>query len=192
MKTKTNSILFFAFLCSSALLFNSCTRRESNCGWENTTNVNQNLSDFNKVSYYTGHDTLVFISNAGDTATLYGQGKQTYFDLTNSGISNADCGSTPQYTYHNENLDLVFSGSDNDLYKIEYHGYFDLAGQETNLTVDTETGSWGITPEKITIKGIEYDCVYSSLVPHTYYSFQFGILRIDSINGKNWTLNKLP
>ena len=55
-------------------------------------------------------------------------------------------------------------------------GYFDYPGNINS---------------KVTIKGIDYGCVWVwNEQPHIYYNTQFGIMRIDSINGKNWTINK--
>lgn len=198
LKTKNFYLLFSSVALSSILVFNTCQKNDPCKGLDlSTDTVTYNLSNMNKANVYKGNDTLVFISNAGDTAILYGQNKKDYYVSNLSQPSSADC---PKYAYYQyENFDLIFSGNNTQLYKIEYHGYVSTVPQEvTDISVNNYTSGYSATYfrntlnyfTQINIKGINYNCLLSDYPPYTYYNQQYGILRIDSINGKNWTLNK--
>jgi hypothetical protein len=106
-------LLFCIFLLS-------CAKQEkNNCGYDHTTDIYYKLSDEAKAHFpYSGNDSLVFVSNEGDTAVLIGQDKRNYDEITTSVNGMADCGSTPQYTYHNENISASFISNDPTIHKL--------------------------------------------------------------------------
>jgi len=107
-------------LCIIAIiLLQSCDKDSSPCR-NSETNIYYNIADSNKAKIpYSGTDTLVFISDQGDTATLVGQGKKTYY-ITNTrdNSGNADC----QWLVnkHYENVEINFAGNNQLLFNIYY------------------------------------------------------------------------
>ncbi|MES2653956.1 MAG: hypothetical protein V4620_00095 [Bacteroidota bacterium] len=97
----------FIFIIIS-LLLQSCGKETDGC--PQSTNDFYNLTDAEKSKIpYTGTDTLLFISNQGDTATLIGQGKnQTYNNVTVS-LGNPDCGGTNSKNYQKVNYSYLNS-----------------------------------------------------------------------------------
>lgn len=114
--TKLVSILILIILAQS------CTKDSSFCGDQSDKNVYYNIAGSNKAKIpYTGTDTLVFISEANDTATLIGQGKKTYYKQVVKGNGYNDC---PRSTYYNyENLEFNFVSSNNLVNKITFKIY---------------------------------------------------------------------
>jgi hypothetical protein len=113
MKTKTNSILLFAFTLSCVFLFNTCKKNNSDpCAGLTSQTHNYYVSPDNKSKIpYTGTETLVFVSNTGDTVTLYGQGKQSAANVFSAPSSNdPDCGNIISY-WDFENILITFKGS---------------------------------------------------------------------------------
>ena len=77
MKTKIYSSTFFAitFLCVS--FFSNC-QKQNPCGTPSFTTYNISAVEKSEIPY-AGNETLVFVSNTGDTAKLIGQGKLDYY-----------------------------------------------------------------------------------------------------------------
>jgi hypothetical protein len=121
MKTKIYTILFFTFYSTLTVLLSTCKKDKGDpCAGSPAHTYNYYISDDNKSKIpYTGTDTLIFISDRGDTAKLYGQGKQTYNDVTSKPSSiDPDC-SNLDYTYY-ENIQINFVGNNPNLNQIKY------------------------------------------------------------------------
>ena len=158
MKTKFNIILFSLLLLSTIFLFSSCGQKNSNCGYDHTTDIYYKLSDDSKSKIpYTGYDTLIFKSDAGDTATLYGQGKKIYYETTTSGMSMADCGSTPQYTYHFENIEIDFKSVNPFLYQIGFIAY------KNQRVISSSTNDISILVNNFEISGSNFEYANHSI-----------------------------
>lgn len=201
MKSKTHySIPILAL----ALLISSCGQKESNCGYDKTTNVYYALSDDAKTKIpYTGTETIAFVSDAGDTATLTGQGKKDYDVTTTSGSSIADCGSTPQYTYHHENIKIDFVGGNSSLRNLTFTLYKaeeinnpvtnsikilfnDVVLTKSNLEYINSIIS--SPQDSILLNGVYEAGVYISLNTKTVLiNYNKGILKFTDTNNKIWT-----
>jgi len=141
---------------------------------------------------YTGWDTLVFVSDVGDTATLYGQGKRTYFK-ENINSTTGDC---PKRTIEKyENTEIGFIGMD-QIHSINVNLY------KTNYDF---TGCWVKINSNINgigrIEFILYDSpnqdsimlngifVRGGYIEKVLYNSIFGIIKIE-IDNKSWKLIK--
>ncbi len=129
--------LLFISIFSLLFILQACKRDNPCEGMDPSDKVyNYNIPDSNKTKIpYTGDDTLIFVSNTGDTATLIGQGKDDYFEstrkLTNGG---GDC---PKYAVSNyENVDLFYEGN-NSINILKYKVYLseDVVGGLTGFNI---------------------------------------------------------
>jgi hypothetical protein len=112
------------------------------CNWGNpcgddyqSVNTNYFISDANKASIPfrpDGKDTLTYISDAGDTAVLYGVGVAQYTNRVSiNRTSNPDC---PEYDYgYCENIEYLFEGNKNkELNSLSFKAYLWLEDEVTN------------------------------------------------------------
>lgn len=204
MKTKTYSILFFAV--SYILLFNAC-KRDAPCP-SATPSIEHKyyLQDSSKKKIpYTGFDTLVFISDSGEIATLYGHGKQdtlqVYARNTQPGL---DCDYHYDY-WEFEIIQFTFTGNNPDLNSINYSvttsdgtnpiPYID--GVAYGISINQKSNWYdsfyfNFIIDTITIKGINYlgrnIPIDNNLTLYFFYNSKYGIMKISNINGKTWTL----
>lgn len=103
MKTK---LLYVSII--SILFIYSCNRNDTSCGDLSDVITNYNISDGDKAKIpYIGTDTLVFISDANDTAILIGQGKKRYNKTETYNISGGDCPRNGISNYDNINIDFI-------------------------------------------------------------------------------------
>ncbi|MES2653960.1 MAG: hypothetical protein V4620_00115 [Bacteroidota bacterium] len=191
MKTLHLSILFLLILFSQ-----SCGKVTDGC--PQSTNDFYNLTDEEKSKIpYTGNDTLVFISNQGDTATLIGQGKkQTYKNITVP-LGNPDCGGTHSENY--EKIEFSFKGANIDLNNIlfvakrynspyDYMSYYDC---DINMTYKFNFGileSHDINRYKDTVlyRNNIIKCLkmfsYTDTTTNYYFNNLYGIVKITTNN----------
>jgi hypothetical protein len=115
MKTK----LLYSSLISLLFIIQACKRTEPDCGDLSDVITNYNIADSNKANIpYTGTDTLVFISEAGDTVTLFGQGKDAYYASVRRSIKGGDCPRTGIENY--ENIKYLYNSNDTSIIQIYY------------------------------------------------------------------------
>lgn len=91
---------------------------EENCPERETKYSQYNISEDDKSKIpFTGTDTLVYISNDGDTAILYGRGKKAFIDEVVAKTSiNPAC---PHYDYdYFENIEFLYRGNNAELNRI--------------------------------------------------------------------------
>jgi hypothetical protein len=157
------------------------------------------MQEVNKAPYWTGHDTLVYISDLGDTAILYGQGKEFGTRIDNSGPGDADCGGRPTILYHNESMALRFISSNGLLQKIDYYGFrFEETIEYTQIQInDFEPIKYGVNilndpiryDTTIVIDGSLAHCYFSRRQePYFFFNDPLGIVRIVNVANRNWTL----
>jgi hypothetical protein len=116
MKSK----LLYISIISLLFIIQACKRTEPDCGDLSDVITNYNIADSNKAKIpYIGTDTLVFISDAGDTATLIGQGKNTHYESVRRNISGGDCPRSSVTRY--ENIDINYSGDDTTINAINFN-----------------------------------------------------------------------
>ena len=198
MKTK----LLYISIISLLFIVQACKRSETDCGDLSDVITNYNISDADKAKIpYTGADTLVFISDANDTATLIGQGKNTHYEsVRNSLNGNGDC---PKYeVIKYENIDINFISNNDTLitsiyYKV-YHPIHDVNYTFINLYLNTKGLSsypFELLNNKVFedsvlvknkyIKGYYIDSNRSQVL----YNYQKGIIKFIEFTNKSWTIN---
>jgi len=105
MKTKISTILI-AFLLGCIVCFTTCKK---NSGCPDATNTYYNLSADEKSKIpYSGTDTLIFLSNTGDSAKLFGHGKTDNYNTQSYWQATPDC---PQTTTNCEIISTTYIGS---------------------------------------------------------------------------------
>jgi len=189
-------------LLSILLMFiftQSCTK-DNKCSDSKDVIINYNIADSNKAKIpYTGTDTLVFISDKGDTATLIGQGKKTIFNQIVKTV-NDDCTKSTIYNY--EKMDINFIGENILFNKILYRvakTSFDpigLTGLEIYFNDNYRVGStieyvfYNMNIEdSIKINGNYISGGFIDNEKKILYNMQFGLLKLNFSN-LTWTRNK--
>lgn len=143
------------------------------------------------------------MSDAGDTVTLVGQGKTTSDVITTSVSAIADCGSTPQYTYHYENTSVSFTSSNSILKGLSLKVFM-----PSNLVVPSLTGiNFSVGNVLMADNSMEYVNIHipfpedSILLNGKYeagifidnysnktvlFNFSKGVLKFTDSNNKTW------
>lgn len=196
MKTK----LLYISIISLLFILQACKRTEPDCGDLSDVITNYNIADSNKAKIpYTGKDTLVFISDAGDTSTLIGQGKKTNYESVRTNISGGDCPRAGIDNY--ENIDMSFIGNlftfskiyfrinTTDFYKNTLTG-FEIKCNETFRVGSTLERVYFFLPisDSIFINNNYVKGKYIDDNKSLLYNLNIGILKI-SFNNKIWILN---
>jgi hypothetical protein len=105
------------------LLFSACSKQPCNGSNYTPKNFNYLIDDNTKAQIpYTGNETLIFISNQGDTAILKGQGKNNFMKkTTKNSVTSMDC---PEYDNYNfEQVDVEYKGNNFNLSNLFYWVY---------------------------------------------------------------------
>lgn len=175
-------------------VFQAC-KRDTHCGDQSDIIDFKYVTDENKGKIpYTGKDTLIFISDANDTATLIGQGQNTYFETVNQNLGTNDC--QKKYIGKYENIELRFTGN-NLLSSIQIKYYtneyedqiFAATATSNNLFLNTNECSLKYNNDEnnytdsILINNKYYRGINNRGV---FYNAKDGILRIKFINGKEF------
>src|SRR5688572_28831832 len=102
------SIFFLIAFCA---MISSCEKKGDPCDNYPSKTYKYYVKDEYKNKYsYTGTDTLVFVNDSGDIATLYGQGKNTRMDTySDYSTPDPDCGNMDYWQF--ENIITEFSGN---------------------------------------------------------------------------------
>ena len=199
MKTKKN--YFVLLMAVTAMLgIQSCGKGSPCEGRDMTDEITvYTIADSIKAKIpYTGWDTLVFVSDAGDTATLYGQGKRTYFKES----FNSTSGDCPKQTIRRyENNDFVFLGSKNlsNLYFVVYRNHLDINPSTNSIKISSNDAVIDITNYKyldspkrifdsILLNGIYHKGVYTDdIKKNILFSFSQGVLLFNDNQNVRWT-----
>lgn len=116
------------------LIIYSC-KRESPCSSYTSKNFKFLLADSTKAQIpYNGNETLMFISNQGDTAILTGQGKNNYIVKNSINVGTSpDC---PQYdNYSYEYIDLDYKGNNENLFHLFLRYYAEKYNSEYTTVI---------------------------------------------------------
>lgn len=171
--------------------FTACKRDSSNgCG--GSIKSYHFLSDANKAKVpYSGTDTLVFVSNANDTAVCIGQGRKQFYEVLSTPVANGDC--DPDFDYYeayyykfidkNNLLNITMNIWENDLYTWE--------------VMDININTYRLYPvnlrflitkyydDSITINNVTWQV--NKIGSFIKYNLQKGIMYCENDN-KKWTL----
>ena len=194
------TLMIILILFNTSVLFQNC-KRDSSCEYTQTTQINYDLKETNKSRIpYTGFDTISFINDLGDTATLYGKGKSNYYITHTSGLSNADCG-FPQFKYNYENIDYIFSGINTNFNNLRFSAYMydKIASPQLNSIIIVcdfliENSSFEDIDDDTQIKDsviingqIKYGVYLNpNIDKFILFNLDIGILKI-TFNGRTWT-----
>lgn len=194
--TKFLSIILIIMLTQSCSKDSACKNSE--------TNIYYNIADSNKTKIpYKGNDTLVFVSDQGDTATFIGQSKKTYY-ITNSrnNSGNADCQWIENKNY--ENVDLSFTDIVSESKKLSISVFSELVNSNIMLTsidiyldnklligrafqfIDNEPIGDSVLINGAYLKGVFLDSDKTIL-----FNYNQGILKYGDLNNNKWTLNQI-
>lgn len=178
------------------MLTQSCFK-DASCGDTNDIVNNYNISadDKSKIPFK-GNDTLIYISDAGDTATLIGTGKKIFINQVRKNISgNADC---PKYTEdNNETISIECNGDNTELNKLKYKIYGNTERTKIELTANVYIGIdypyYLNTPvlytDSVNIGNELYKgtpIIWSG--NNALYNYNYGFLKIQLNGGKIWLL----
>ena len=193
---KTKIIYFVLLMAVTAMLgIQSCGKGSPCEGRDMTDEITvYTIADSIKAKIpYTGWDTLVFVSDAGDTATLYGKGEKQNYDETRN-TRGGDCPQTTISKYENIRIDFLSGGQ---LRKIEIYLYkktYDpkqITGCE--IIIDNQINR-GFGFEYILYHSPIHDSILlngtyitGGYVGNVLYNVQFGILKFNNIQNKTWT-----
>lgn len=191
-------------LCIIAIiLLQSCDKDSSPCR-NSETNIYYNIADSNKVKIpYSGTETLVFISDQGDTATLVGQGKKTYYVTnTRNNSGNADCQWLENKNY--ENVDLVFIDQKNKTQNLRIRVFPEVLFDNLILSsLDIFTSNTLIIgrsfkyidnksiEDSMFVNGSYLKGVYLDSEKTTLFNYSQGVLKYKDLNNHKWTLNQI-
>ncbi len=200
MNTKLLYITIFSFL-----LLQACKLKEPDCGDLSDVITNYNIADSNKAKIpYTGTDTLVFVSNTGDTATLIGQGKNTQYESVRSSIKGGDCPRTGIENY--ENNKYVYNSNDTSIIQIYYLAFMRNGNlissppsyNSLRIAINginffdgdiTDVNNEKFYTDSIFIKGKYFKGLYIDDIKSVLYNYKYGILKIKNIKNRNWILS---
>lgn len=181
------------------LLFIFSCKRESPCSNYTSKSYKFLLADSTKAQIpYNGNETLMFISNQGDTAVLIGQGKNNYIlkNSINVGTS-PDC---PQYdNYSYEYVDLDYKANNENLFHVFYRLSINKYSQNEVTVylnnVSEYTAYLGLYNDTIgynkSIKDIKgYDFDRNDGKPAFVYNKSVGILQIKIDSSLIYTLHR--
>lgn len=179
-------------------------------GADKTPTVHKLSDDEIRKIPYKGKDTLIFISDAGDTAILYGQGKKHYMDALRGAVPTFDPDCPDYISKDLEKIEFAFQGTNNNLKQISLTYTSDYKYPSSNDLIVNANESYmylglaalnyeGGYKDSVMIRGriftgrnlmdyddekFEYD---SSLT--VLYNYHYGILRLSFLDGNIWTLD---
>lgn len=204
MKKSICLSLLFCFSLAGLLGLSSCS--DSPCADEEPSQSTYfYISETNKskIPYHSdGLDTLVYISESGDSAILLGQGKANYFEkVAINRNSNPDC---PFYDYNYfETIQYRFKdGFINgiDQIDIKYHTIpSSLVEEYLSIAVNTNmyrtyfisANNEQFYADSTIINGTTYygRTLYGADDSPILYNFKFGVLQF-TLNNKKWKLKR--
>jgi hypothetical protein len=187
-----------ALLCIFNIIFCfiACVKEGVNC--DSYIDSYYYLSDdFKGKIPYKGFDTLTFISNMGDTAILYCQGKNQNFDKESQNQTAADCGEAKHNFY--EKIEFNFEGSNSKLnnMKIEFNSKYGRLNINImnklcygNIAYFNNSSNYSdqIKFKNNSISGA-YVTPYNDTTISVLYSYKLGCMKIKLLNNTTWLLN---
>ncbi|MFA9213989.1 MAG: hypothetical protein ACEQSR_09115 [Candidatus Methylacidiphilales bacterium] len=177
------------------MLTQSCSK-DTSCGNTNDIVNDYNISDDDKSKIpLKGNDTLIYISNAGDTAVLVGTGKRAFIDQVRKNNNNVDC---PIYTVdNNETISIEYNGNNPELYKVIYKIYGNkertLIEYFVNNIYSNDYPYYFNSVKFYTDSTQIYGAYYfgtplDNINYKALYNYNYGFLKIQLNGGKIWIL----
>lgn len=177
--------------------------RNGKCGDQSDENIYYNIPDSNKIQIpYHGNDTLIFVSEAGDTATLIGQGKKQFYEKQTASIGYADCPKSKITNYDNIKFEFIDKNKSNFL-NLNFNSYpvvstnssyigTSLKIQLSNKLEIINAGFAYMNYRQViaTINGKDILGCYLGDNNDYFYSFQYGILKFKDFKSIDWFLIK--
>lgn len=178
-----------------------CLQDDTPCRNEEPTTLTWNV-DTRIVPYRKdGLDTLVYLSDKGDTATLYGEGAKTKFEtITRQSNGAAPCVTNEVNNY--ETKTYVFNGSNPWLRDLvigfNVIAYTNLAAKSSSSTIGFSSSNYLTDTLKydttITINGENFigkklssSGLTSAGSTTAVFHYRWGLLQFD-VSGRRWTL----
>jgi hypothetical protein len=178
------------------MLFENCAKEPSCSDQSDIVNSYYISADDKSKIPFKGNDTLTYISDAGDTAILFGSGKREFIDKVRTVIGgNADC-----YKYNVDNNEIIifeYLGNNIELNRIKYK----ITGRSSRtlieFTVNNKMGNdypyYFNTPKFYNDSTLINGAFFSGLPKfdeefYSIYNFNYGFLKIQFNGGKIWLL----
>lgn len=192
------------FSIIAIILLQSCDDKDSSPCRNSETNIYYNIADSNKAKIpYLGTDTLVFISDQGDTAILIGQGKKTYYVTnTRDNSGNADCQWLENKNF--ENVDLSFTDIVKKSKKLSISVFSELVNSNIMLTSIDIYSDYKLLigrsfkyidnksiEDSVFVNGSYLKGVYLDSEKTTLFNYSQGVLKYKDVNNYKWTLNQI-
>ena len=187
-------------MLSLLAIITSCSKDPGPCGGQKTYYY---LSEEDKAKIpYSGTDTLIFISDQGDTTTLVGQGKKTYYKTMTNNAGTVDCPKMENRNY--ENVELVFIEQKNNSQNLKIRIFpevlFDdliLSSLDIYITntliigrsfkyIDNKSFEDSVLVNSSYLKGVYLDSEKTIL-----FNYSNGVLKYKDGNNFKWTLNQI-
>jgi hypothetical protein len=179
------------------MFIQSCSK--SSCSDTSDVINNYNVSAEDKSNIpFKGNDTLVYISNQGDTAKLIGTESKEFIETTFTNVSSTiDC---PKYVYDkSETISFEYNGNNNELNRITYKIFMIKNETRIGYSIDNLLGSLNVYSlnqtslytSNVLVNNKNLFGVPKSLMDSIdfVYSKDYGFLKIQFKGGKTWLLN---
>ncbi len=190
MKTK----LLYISIISLLFIIQACKRNESPCSKYTSKSYKFLLADSTKAQIpYTGNETLMFISNLGDTAILTGQGKNDY--ILNSTVNVGNDPACPKYDdYSFEREEYHYRSNDDAITEITLT--INISKDKfVNFNIIVNGSNSGIYlneqnnhTDSILLNNKYYSGYYLYGSNKILYNENIGVLSISINNGKIWKI----
>ncbi len=190
-------LLSFCIIIASSCCLQNCKR--DNCSKIQPPDEYYNVTetDLSKIPF-SGDDTLTYVSDAGDTANLYGQEKIVSYDHVRHGIDGPDC-PWHYWDFIYQHVNYTFKGTDS-LYMLKYNIYTSADYREPILHFQFNEEKSDGGPDvynnesyytsSIMINGKTISAI-RVIDPNVefVFNYRYGFLQIKFHPGKTWTLN---
>ena len=195
---KILSLILIIFI--SSIFFQNC-RRKDECPPVVPFVKNYEIPDGDIANIpYKGYDTLTYISDAGDTAMLYGHGrKKSVYWAVKETVNAEHCKVDNSYYYYKVETELT--GSDTALSRIKYEIYVRKEfPTEIQMSYYINLIPDGYTPDFINNQSKYKDSIQINGKFYTgrrlnientlnyLYNNKYGFLQIKFESGKTWTM----
>jgi hypothetical protein len=167
---------------------------EANVEYDCKNDVYYNLTEDerNKIPYKE-RDTLIYLSNIGDTAIVYGEISNSHYYRKEGGGGNC-----PVWGTYAEYRVFIFISENNELDSIRLNWSVNMNNLERNFFVNNQrllinninnTNSYTdtITYKGNIVKGMPIHQNHDRF-KYYLYNYNYGLLRIVTTNNKTWTL----
>ncbi len=188
-----------------SLFLSSCVKEYDPCDGYEPKEYHYYLTsnEKNQIPFKSGYDSMVFISNTGDTAILSGSGVIPYIGIASEYVTSDPACGLQNYWYL-EIIKYTFSSANPMLKTIVYQAYVNKANEQrcsiqiNQISFDIYLGYFNHEPRYLdsvvingkTYKGVTIHDIKNGVTGKNsfLYNYHYGFLKI-SLEDKTWTLS---